>query len=204
MSGATSPKTDAIVIGVVKDLEDPQQLGRVRVDLPHLGGKRSAWARLSTVMAGADRGSLFRPEPEDEVLIGFVHGDPAQPYVLGALWNEQDKPPENGGTKENHLRTLRSRSGHVLRFDDTPGGARIEIIAAEEKQRIVIDVAGTTISVEADDGDVKVKAAAGNVEVEAGQSVTIKAQTSIKLEAAEITVQASGNLTLKGAQVLIN
>lgn len=204
-TNGTSPKADALVIGVVKDLEDPQKLGRVRVDLPHLGNKRSAWARLASLMAGPDRGALFRPEPDDEVLIGFLHGDPAQPFVLGALWNEQDAPPESGGTTDNHLRTLRSRSGHVFRFDDTPGGAKIEIIGSEEKQRIVIDVAGTSINIEADQGDVKVKTTSGNVDVDAGASVNVKAKASIKLEAtADITIQASGNVTIKGAQVLIN
>ncbi|MEX2283711.1 MAG: phage baseplate assembly protein V [Gemmatimonadota bacterium] len=204
MSNATSPKTDALVIGVVKDLEDPQNLGRVRVELPHLGGKKSSWARLSTMMAGPDRGSLFRPELDDEVLVGFLHGDPAQPYVLGALWNEQDAPPENGGAKENHLRTLRSRSGHVFRFNDEPGSTKIEIIGAEEKQRFTVDVANNLISIEADQGDVKVKTNSGNVEVDAGASVSVKAKSSIKLEGADITIQASGNVTIKGAQVLIN
>jgi len=204
-ANGTSPKGDPIVIGVVKDLEDPQKLGRVRVALPHLGEKQSAWARLATLMAGPDRGSLFRPEPEDEVLVAFLHGDPSQPYVIGALWNEKDKPPENGGTKENHLRTLRSRSGHVFRFDDTTGGAKIEIIGSEEQHRIVIDVAGKVIKVEADTGDVKVTTKAGNVEVDAGASVNVKAKASIKLEAtADITIQASGNVTIKGAQVMIN
>ncbi|MBI4539743.1 MAG: phage tail protein [Gemmatimonadetes bacterium] len=200
----TSPKADAIVIGVVKDLEDPQKLGRVRVALPHLGNKSSAWARLATLMAGPDRGSLFRPEPEDEVLVAFLHGDPSQPYVIGALWNEQDAPPENGGTKENHLRTLRSRSGHVFRFDDTPGGAKIEIIGSQETQRIVIDVAGTTVKVEADQGDVKVTAKAGNVDVDAGAAASVKATSSITLEAAEIKIQAQGMVTIQGAQVKIN
>lgn len=200
----TSPKADPIVVGVVKDLEDPQKLGRVRVALPHLANQKSGWARLATLMAGPDRGSLFRPEPEDEVLVAFLHGDPSQAYVIGALWNEQDAPPESGGTKDNHFRTLRSRSGHVLRFDDTPGSEKIEILGADDQQRVVVDVAGTTVKVEADQGDVKVKAG-GDVEVEAGGSASVKATGSITLEAqADITIQATGTVTIKGAQVMIN
>ncbi|HET7460533.1 MAG TPA: phage baseplate assembly protein V [Longimicrobium sp.] len=196
-------RVQGVVVGVVQDLDDPQKLGRVRVELPHLGGQKSAWARIATLMAGPDRGSLFRPEPRDEVLVAFHHGDVEQPFVIGALWNASDTPPENGGTSENHLRTLRSRSGHVLRFDDTPGAEKIEVIAHGEAHRVVIDVAGKKVRVEADQGDVIVKAG-GNVQVEAGGDVQVKATGNVKLEGAEITVQASGTLTLKGAQVKIN
>ncbi|HEX2205765.1 MAG TPA: phage baseplate assembly protein V [Longimicrobium sp.] len=202
--GGPSTKTDAIVIGVVQELDDPQKLGRVRVRFPHLADQISQWARIATLMAGADRGSLFRPEPEDEVLVAFLHGDPAQPYVIGALWNESDTPPENGGAAENHLRTLKTRSGHVLRFDDTPGEEKIEVISSDEKQRITIDVGGQKVSVEADQGDVLVKTGTGNVEVDSGGAVTVKAQQSVKIEAPQINVEASGTLTLKGAMVKIN
>ncbi len=202
MSGPSG--SNGIVIGVVKDLDDPQKLGRVRVSFPHLGGQPSSWARLATLMAGADRGSLLRPEPEDEVLVAFLHGDPGQPYVIGALWNETDPPPEGGGTSDNHLRTLRSRSGHVLRFDDTPGGERVEVIGKDEKQRVVIDVSGQAINVEADQGTINVRAAAGDVTVEAGASMTVKAASSLRVEAATINIEASGVLTLKGSLVKIN
>lgn len=197
-------RNDGVAIGVVKDLDDPQKLGRVRVSLPHLGDQLSNWARLATLMAGADRGSLFRPELEDEVLVVFLHGDAAQPYVIGALWNTQDPPPEGGGTQENHLRTLRSRSGHVLRFDDTPGGEKVEVIASGEKQRIVIDVSGGAINVEADNGTVTIKTTQGDVTVDSGAAMTVKAAASLKVEAPQINIEASGVLTLKGSLVKIN
>jgi uncharacterized protein involved in type VI secretion and phage assembly len=200
---AMATRIQGVIVGVVQDLDDPQKLGRVRVELPTLGGQLSAWARIATLMAGPDRGSLFRPEPLDEVLVAFNHGDVEQPFVIGALWNANDTPPENGGTSENHLRTLRSRSGSILRFDDTPGAEKVEIIASGEAHRVVIDVAGKKVSVEADEGDVIVNAG-GNVKVEAGGNVEVKATGNVKLEGVEITVQASGVLTLKGAQVKIN
>lgn len=198
-------KVDPIVIGIVKDLDDPQKLGRVRVALPHLDDQESDWARVATMMAGADRGSLFRPEPEDEVLVAFLHGDPMQPYIIGALWNEQDVPPEGGGTKENHRRTLRSRSGHVFRFDDTPGEEKIELVSSAETQRILIDVATPVIAVEADDGDISVKAGKADVMVEAESgNVTVKAAEKLVVEAGDVTIEASGTVTIKGSTVEIN
>jgi uncharacterized protein involved in type VI secretion and phage assembly len=201
---ATSPKADPIAIGVVKDLEDPKKLGRVRVALPHLGNKQSPWARLATLMAGPGCGSLYRPSEGDEVLVAFLHGDPSQPYIVGALWNEDDTPPENGGTKENHVRTITSRSGQVFRFVDKPGSERIELHDKQNKLRCLIDVANGLVAVEADQGNIRVKAGTGNVDVEAGGSVTVKAKGSMTLEAASITINATGTLTLKGKQVAIN
>ena len=185
---ATSAKADPIVIGVVKDLEDPKKLGRVRVAFPHLRGQRSAWARLATLMAGPGRGSLFRPEPEDEVLVALLHGDPSKPYVVGALWNEDDTPPENGGAKENHLRTLKSRSGHIMRMNDKPGETCFEFIGAKNKIRLQILPDKDLLLLQADSGD---------VQVEAGGSVSIKAK-------GDITLNATGNVTIKGQNVLIN
>lgn len=192
-----------VVVGVVADVDDPLRLARVRVRFPHLGDQQSAWARLATLMAGRERGTLFRPEPGDEVLVGFLHGDVEHPYILGALWNERDLPPEGGGPSANHLRALHTRSGHILRFSDEPGAERVELIASGGKQRVVIDVAAKRVTVAADEGDVAVSAG-GAVTVDAGTTVTVKATTGIRLEAPEITVEASGVLTLKGGTVRIN
>ena len=67
--------TNGIVVGIVTDLEDPDGLGRVQLTYPHLEDQKSQWARLVSPMAGAERGTFFRPEVEDEVLVAFEHGD---------------------------------------------------------------------------------------------------------------------------------
>ena len=132
-------KQNGIVIGLVKSLEDPEDLGRVRVEYPYLGDQQSYWARMVSFMAGGDRGARFIPEPQDEVLVAFEQGDPRRPYILGALWSKTDVPPPHDGSQaENNWRYVRSRSGHVLRFDDTDGAEKIEVIDKDEKHRIII------------------------------------------------------------------
>lgn len=190
-------RENGIVIGIVTDLDDPERLGRVRVRFPHLNDEPSYWARLVTLMAGPDRGAFFRPEVGDEVLVAFEHGDPRRPYVLGALWSKTDTPPpDDGQPTQNNWRFIKSRSGHIIKLDDTPGGERIEIVDRDGSRKVIIDTAAQKIQVICETGDVEVSAGAGSVKVEA-VTVEIKASGSMTLE-------ASGTLTIKGATVNIN
>ena len=68
---------------VVTDSEDPQQRGRVQVEVPSVSGGERAWAPMLTQR----RDSFFAPEPGDEVLVAFEAGDPESPFVLGMLWS---------------------------------------------------------------------------------------------------------------------
>jgi uncharacterized protein involved in type VI secretion and phage assembly len=180
---------NGIVVGVVCDLNDADNLGRVRVKYPHLGGQVSDWARLATPMAGGGRGVFFRPEKDDEVLVGFEHGDPRRPYILGSLWSQVDKPPKDDGQKtQNNWRFIQSRSGHIVKLDDTSGKEKIEIIDKDGKRRIVIDSANRKIQILCD-------SAAGDIEIKAPQS-------DVKIEAATITVKATTSLTLESDGVV--
>jgi uncharacterized protein involved in type VI secretion and phage assembly len=188
---------NGIVIGVVKDLDDPENLGRVKVKYPHLGDAPSDWARLVSLMGGAKRGAFFRPEVEDEVLIAFEHGDPRRPYILGALWSKTDPPPADDGAKtKNNWRFITSRSGHVIKLDDTSGKEKVEIIDKDGAHKIVIDAANKKIQITCDSGDIEVSAPSGALKVQA-QSVEVKASSTMSLE-------ASGTLTIKGSTVNIN
>lgn len=190
-------RENGIVIGIVEDLDDQEDLGRVRVKFPHLNGEISNWARIATPFGGKDRGLFLRPEREDEVLVAFEHGDPRAPYIVGSLWSKPDPPPSDDGKRvDNNWRFLRSRSGHILKFDDTAGAERVEIVGKDAKHKIVIDVSGGKIEISCSSGDIALSAPSGKVSIDA-QTVEIKSS-------AETKVQASGNLTLSGSQVAIN
>ena len=84
-----------VTLGLVTNNQDPEKLGRIKVKFPWLSDEdESNWARIITPMAGDDRGMFFLPEVDDEVLVAFEQGDMRFPFVLGSLWNGQDKPPE--------------------------------------------------------------------------------------------------------------
>ena len=190
-------QVNGIIIGLVTDIDDPDKLGRVKVQYPTLADQDSDWARLVTPMAGKDRGQFFRPEVGDEVLVAFELGDVRRPYVLGSLWSQTDTPPEEGvKPTKNDIRVIKSRSAHLLIFDDAQGAEKIEIIASDGKRKVVLDSANQKIQVTCDSGDVEVKAGAGTVKVDA---------TTVEIKASgDMTLQASGTMTIKGSPVNIN
>jgi phage baseplate assembly protein V len=189
-------RENGILIGTVMDIDDPEKIGRVRVRLAQYNDEQSCWARIVAPMAWKQRGFFFRPEIEDEVLVAFENGDPRRAYVLGALWSKVDAPPKDDGKKDNNWRFIVSRSGHILKFDDTNGAEKIEVIDKSGKHKIVIDASGDKVQIICDSGDVEVKAPVGSVKVEA-KSIEINAS-------ADMTLKAGSQLKIQGAKVDIN
>jgi uncharacterized protein involved in type VI secretion and phage assembly len=155
-----------VVIGVVTNNKDPDGMHRVKVRLPWLGTEdESNWARVVTFMAGGKRGGYFLPEVDDEVLVAFEHGSLEHPYVLGSLWNGKDSPPESNSDGRNDNRSIRSRSGHIVRLCDTDGGEMIEIIDKTGQNRIRMESQSNRISIEAQ-GDILISSSTGKVKIQ--------------------------------------
>jgi phage baseplate assembly protein V len=194
-----------IVIGVVTNNKDPDGLGRVKVKFPWLSDTdESNWARIVTPMAGKDRGFYFLPEVDDEVLVAFEHGIVEMPYVLGALWNGKDKPPEKNDDGKNNLRTIKSRSGHIIRLDDKKGEEKIEIIDMTAKNKITISAKDNTISIEAD-ADITIKSSKGKLVLQGQGGVEIKSQAAVKIEATgNMDLKSNAQMNIKGTMVNIN
>ena len=111
--------------------EDKLGHGRVKVQMNWQTGDMSTdWIRVMTPDGGSsdevrtNRGFVFIPEVGDHVLVGFRHGDPNRPYVMGSLFNGTTGA---GGFAENHLKSIRTRSGHVIELDDAPSSLGITI-----------------------------------------------------------------------------
>ena len=193
-----------VAIGIVTDNKDPQGMGRVKVRLPALLGDDSdLWARIATLMAGKDRGTFFLPEVDDEVLVAFEHGDVSRPYILGALWNGKDTPPEDNADGKNNLRLIKSRSGHLIRLDDSDGKEKIEIIDKSGNNSIVIDTSNKTITVTSAK-DITLDASQGTIKLSA-QTIELSSASNSKIKAdGQLTLEAASTTTIKGATVNIN
>jgi uncharacterized protein involved in type VI secretion and phage assembly len=203
-------RVPGVAVGIVTSNADPQQLGRVKLRLPALSADvESGWASVVTPMGGGDRGLYLIPEEGDTVLVAFEQGEIDRPFVLGAFWTGVDKPPQQDDPG-NDIRLLRSRSGHVVRLDDTAGAERIEIVDKSGNNTITIDTAKNEITLHAAgpitvsaDGDLKLTAQ-GNLTLE-GNRVSIEAKQDLALSAmSRAALTSQGALAVKGATVDIN
>ena len=219
-----------VVVGIVTNNRDPDGLGRVKVKFPTLpGNEESNWARLVSLMAGDGRGFEFIPEVNDEVLVAFEHDDTHRPFVLGALWNGKDKPPEGSdklvsSTGKVEKRIIRSRSGHTITFDDTDGGGKISIVDKTDKNSIEIDSQKNSVTIKAQDkieiqtesghkillddpaGKIEVvdKSGKNSVKIDSMQnSISVESATQLKLKAQMIEIEAGANMTIKSKMMTI-
>ncbi|MEM7530883.1 MAG: VgrG-related protein [Chloroflexota bacterium] len=210
--GDNKGRIPGVVIGVVSDIKDGEatgtaknrinNLGRVKVNFPWMVDTTktptteivSAWARMASPMAGADKGFFMLPEVKDEVLVAFEHGDPNKPYVLGTLWNGKQKPPVKNADvitadgKKVTQRLIQTPLGNKLVFDDEAGApgappvaSGITITDKEEKNFIKWDFSS---------GEIMIKAEK-NLTIDAGGDIYIKSGGKFLVEAAKDIAQQS-------------
>lgn len=197
----TSREIAGVRVGIVRDNEDPENLGRVKLEFPWRDADdESDWARIATGMTGDGYGTYYLPEVEDEVLVGFENGDIHSPIVIGSLWSGNRKPPEDNADGNNDVRTVETRSGHSIEFDDNDreGAVRIETAAGH---RVVLDDASGSESVTIEDksgNSIEMDSNAGEIGIEANAEISLSAPT-IELSAdGEITIDSSGTLEASG------
>jgi len=180
--------------GLVVQLRDPvpPQMSQVAIQLPWLDDDHGLelWARYAGPASGTASGAWFLPDIGDEVLVAFEGGDLRRPYVLGALWNRRDAPPE----------TLEAGAASQPRSITTRGGARILLEDGPEGGRISIETPwghSLLLATGPDGGETRVRDAAGSelrlaggeVSIQAALRVTVSAST-VELDAGMVDVRA--------------
>jgi uncharacterized protein involved in type VI secretion and phage assembly len=183
--------TSGLVIGLVTNIQDPESLGRVRVQFPTLGDSiEGIWARVALPGAGPDAGLSFMPQIDDEVVVGFEHGDTRRPVVLGSLHNSVDKPHANmRGQQDGGSLVIYGRQDAEIDLQ------KQLVIHAKDAMTVKIDGGSNG------QGDYK-QENAGAFELKAGTTMKIESTGELTIKSsAGITVDATGTLTLKGAMV---
>jgi phage protein D len=202
-----------LLIGKVTNNEDPEGLGRVRVALPTLTEEHeSQWARVVAIGAGKNRGFDCLPEVDDEVLVGFEHGDIHRPYVIGGLWNGNDAPSESvkdsvsGG--QVRLRTFKTRVGHHLQFvdEDKSSSKKGVVIKTAGGHKIYLNDSDKLVEVQTSGGHLlKLNDSDLSISLESKGSISIKAATSVAIQAnTTIDMKASGIVTVQGLFIKLN
>jgi Rhs element Vgr protein len=181
------PAVNGLQIGVVgKFKEDPAKEFRVRVLLPGIDAEKGdVWARLASPDAGKDRGFFFRPEPGDEVIVGFLNDDPRQAVILGAVYGSKNKPPKHGSQleKENIKKAIVTKKGTMIGFvDDSKSSVFIQ---TPESNKILLDDDAQTI----------------RISDQHGNTITMSKDGIVIKSAKDVKIDASGNVEIKGKKV---
>jgi uncharacterized protein involved in type VI secretion and phage assembly len=207
--GGTKPSTNisGVVTGIVTDVNDPDKLARVKVKFPWLADSFAThWLRTLQLSAGPDRGAIFLPEVDDEVIVAFEHGDPRRGYVLGGVHNGSDKPKLGddlvGGDGAVKRRGVVSKHGHMLVFFDDDSKDGVAMMTGDKNLKISLNKGTTTVKITSS-GEVKIEGSK-NVSVKAGQDMTVEAGSKLTLKGAQVEMTASGDITMSGTPIKLN
>jgi uncharacterized protein involved in type VI secretion and phage assembly len=217
----TVGRTYGVVAGIVTNNKDPDKLGRLKVKFPWFSDNNETdWVRVTTFMTGGERGSFFLPEVGDEVLVAFEHGNINRPYVIGALWNGIDKPPETNSDGKNNIRKIKSRSGHEFIFNDEESKENVEIHtkaghkillddkSGEEKMKILDKTGNNSILIDSVENSVtisgqkKIDIKSGNNSIVINSdenSIVISSQTKIEIKSGNNSIMidsAANSITI--------
>ena len=182
---------------------DPEGKGRVRVRMNwQTDGMQTGWVRVMTPDGGSskdvrsNRGFVFIPEVGDQVLLGFRHGDPARPYILGSLFNGVTG---SGGFAANHKKSLTTRSGSTVTFDDT---AHTILLQTTRANKIFIDELNGTITISsAEEVNVNTK----NVNINASENMNVNVGKNFTMQVGEqssVNIGQDSSLSINGSSVL--
>jgi uncharacterized protein involved in type VI secretion and phage assembly len=212
------------LVGLVTNNKDPKGWGRVRVKFPTLTEEHeSNWARVVAIGAGGGRGFDCLPEIDDEVLVGFEHGDIHRPYIIGNVWNGKDATPEKADDAvadgKVRLRTFKTRTGHQMQFtEEDKGGSKKgvqiktvygHVISFNDTEKIVEITTPGGHSLKLDDKGKKIElqSSSGHSLVldDGGNSLSLKSMGSVSIEATtNLSLTANGTMTVKGAIIKLN
>jgi uncharacterized protein involved in type VI secretion and phage assembly len=187
------PKDDKIygvAIATVLNNIDELVEARVQIGLPWAPGIEP-WARIATLAAGSGSGSFFVPQVGDEVLVAFNQGDIHDPFIIGALWNTEDRPPSSVALDAVNKRIIRTPLGQVITFDDLKQSLTITNSA---RQTLSLEAASATLSTPAASVTLGI---AGDLTIKGSTRITIQAPT-ITLEGENVQISGSAAATLNG------
>ena len=175
---------------------DPQGKGRVRVRMNwQTNGMQTGWVRVMTPDGGSsddvksNRGFVFIPEVGDKVFIGFRHGDPARPYVMGSLFNGTTG---GGGGSNNSIKSLKTRSGISVILND------------DNKSLEIKDAGGSSIYLDGN-GNILINAPK-NIQLHAGNDMSLMVGHDLQVNVGNSQTTNIGNMLLTNVmqKILVN
>ncbi|MFT3701392.1 MAG: phage baseplate assembly protein V [Agriterribacter sp.] len=221
VTGYTEPRCET-QSAVVTDNHDPKGLGQVRVKFHWMnGGEKSPWMRFTTPHAGGGKGMFFIPEKDEEVIVGFEGDSPTKPYVIGSVYH--GKANNSFSNAENDVKTIQSRSGHIIEMNDKKGSETITVkdknnntihidtpkgcITVKDKanNHIIIDASGNTITIkDKNKNNITMNSSDNSIGIKALGSITLAAMNINLIAGAMVNVQATASYNLNTMNSMTN
>lgn len=190
------PPINGLHTGIVTNIhEDPDGEFRVKVRVPVIDPEdEGVWARVSTLDAGDSRGFFWRPEVEDEVIVGFLNDDPRDPIILGTMHSSAKASPIEP-SEENNEKGIVTKGEMKLVFDDdlisitleTPGGNKL--VMSEDEGGITVE----------DENGNKIVMSSDGITIESAADLIMKASGDVTIEGTNLTNTANSQFTAEGS-----
>ena len=186
------------IYGKVSDNSDPDGFGRVKVMLQVLGiSEETDWIPVVNSYGGAEKGSFYIPEVDDQVVVGFLWDNPDNPIVLGGIWSNNQQPPKTEENTDcdlnqdgdNLLKFIKSKTGHRIIIDDKDEEEKIQVISGDGNTRLELLMGEKKINIETDK-DINISAD-GKISIEE-QDIELKSKKDIIFEADELIIETKG------------
>jgi len=172
-----SPKADAQFAKVISNT-DPLNQGRVQVQFDWQNGSATTeFIRVMTPDGGGsekvskNRGFMAVPEVGDQVVVNFAHQHPDRPFVMGGMFHGG---VGGGGGAGNNVKSLSSKSGHIISLDDGGG------MTVRDKDQNTVFLDG-----------------AGNISIDSKISIALTCGSS------SIVMDKDGNIMIKGKEIMV-
>ena len=189
-------------IATVKDNKDPNNMGRIRVQMlwQQKDNLMTDWLRVMTPDAGGgkggakNRGLVVIPEAGDQVLVCFRYNDPNRPFVLGSMFHGKNG---GGGGSGNKSKSLTSLSGSIISLD----GDAISVTDAKGNN-IVLDGTGK-INVKSS-ACITLTCGSSEIKMESGGNITIKGTNVTVTGSSKAIVQSTASFTAEGTKATVH
>ena len=133
------------------------------------------------------------PNVNDLVVLSFAGGDINAPIILGRLYNDEDRPPEN--TEKEFILMHSLKSGSTLKMDDQG-----VLTLSSPKDKTTFELKDGAVTIATANEMVTIKVEDGGITIETGNKpVTVKSLGEIKIGDAATSKISIGGRTLANA-----